>query len=436
MNLRYRLMLLCTLLTALGLLLGLTYRMLSSRNIIHQEMLGTVQIAEQFLSAMLPSNGELDLSESNIAAELNEERFAVVKELQLILVRNKERQYLNEPMQAKLVAPAWFAFLLETPLIERRFVLGREPSQYLLLITNPNNEVNETWQETKRFVFFWLLMLAIFNGILYWGVGRWLALVPKIVASLQRAEQGDFSGEVPATTLPELHGIVEQLNRLVRVLATSKAENERLRGMSLHIQEEERRNLARELHDELGQALTAIKAIAWSLAQSSQQLDPVLRQGMQRIANISAATSQRVKQLLVQLRPALLDELGLIPSLEMMVAEWNEHHQGCHCQLTVDPAYAELNDYQRIHLYRIVQEVLTNTAKHAEARHLRLELTAGTEFEMMIEDDGKGFDPTAAHEGMGINGIRERSQALRGQLSLFAKQGAGVRYRIVFPRLS
>src|SRR5690606_13237195 len=153
----------------------------------------------------------------------------------------------------------------------------------------------------------------------------------QIVAGLEQVEQGDFSSQVKAASLPELQTIADKLNQLTSVLRSSQAENERLTRLSLQIQEEERRNLARELHDEMGQAISAVKAIAWSSLQRLQGQDQSLAHGAEKIGSIATEMSGHLRAMLNRLRPAILDELGLVPALQLMVQEWNDTHKGRQC---------------------------------------------------------------------------------------------------------
>jgi two-component system, NarL family, sensor histidine kinase UhpB len=434
MSLRIRLTAVSSMLILIGMLLGIAFQVVQARQRVSEELDAATELVSQLLDAILPppagsANTELN---SNLLAKL--ERIEAVRHLDIRVLRNGESLMTLSAAQANLTAPRWFIRLVQVPELEHRRALDASGSQVLEVRSNAAAEINEIWQESRDFLFLLLLILLVFNGFLYVTVGRWLAPVQRIVLTLERAEQGDFNDEVPTASLPELRTIADKLNQLTKVLRSSKAENARLAALSLQIQEDERRNLARELHDEMGQALSAIKAIAWSLAKRAQSVDANMRQGAEKISGIAADMSMHVKTMLGRLRPVLLDELGFIPALQHMVQEWNDHHKGCTCTLTIAPEFAELTDVQRIHLYRIVQEALTNVARHAQAKHVVLVLSANADFHVQIHDDGNGFDVQQPKTGMGLNGMRERCQALGGQLLLVTQPGAGVRYTLTFPR--
>jgi len=319
--------------------------------------------------------------------------------------------------------------------VERTHELAEGSNEKVVIRSNAAAEISEAWQDSKDFLVVLSLLLLGINGILYVTIGLWLAPVQLIVESLSSAEQGDFTGQLPLTGLPELRTITDKVNKLKAVLLGSKADNERLALMSLQIQENERRNLANELHDEMGQSLSAIKAIAWSLQQQSQHQVATFGLGAEKILTIATSMSGQVRLMLGRLRPALLDELGLVAAVRQMVREWNDNHSGCRCELTVAPAFSEVPTEQQLHVYRILQEALTNIATHANAKRVEAVMQAGESFQIIITDDGKGFDPQLQKQGRGISGMIDRCQALGGQLSLFSRPGLGVRLTMVFPRM-
>ena len=219
--------------------------------------------------------------------------------------------------------------------------------------------------------------------------------------------------------------------------ATQMLTTATLAELATHLQEvreSERGHLARELHDEMGQALSAIKAIAWSLQQRTHNPESPLRQGAEKIGAIAATMSGHVREMLGRLRPALLDELGLVAALQLMVQQWNDTHKGCECVLQVAPEFAEVPPELQIHVYRIVQEGLTNIARYAAARQALVLMQAQQDFRILVTDDGNGFDPRHKRPGIGLTMMRERCQALGGHMAVATKAGEGVQITINFPR--
>jgi signal transduction histidine kinase len=197
-------------------------------------------------------------------------------------------------------------------------------------------------------------------------------------------------------------------------------------------QELERRRLARELHDETGQSLTSILLGLRSLEDSLGD-DGDARLAVARLRELAVATLQDVRRLAVELRPKALDDFGLVSALERLAETW-----GGQTGIVVD-FVARLGDDQLSNeiataLYRIVQEALTNVVKHARAHRVSVLLTRKNGAVVaVIEDDGRGFDPTAASSGFGIQGMRERVELVNGRLRIESEPESGTTLVVEVP---
>jgi two-component system sensor histidine kinase UhpB len=331
-----------------------------------------------------------------------------------------------------IAAPRWFVRLVEGVPLEFHKPLNNATGDVITIRTNPGDEIAEVWQETRVFLLMLLVVLLTLNGILYLIIGRWFQPVTTILDNLGQVEHGGFSGTLPANALPELRVIDDRIKRLSAVLAASRKDNELLTSRSLLIQEEERRHLAQELHDEMGQSISAIKAIAFSIAQRSSD-DSMSREGATRIGSISNHVRDHIRSMMHRLRPVVLDELGLIPALEHMVDEWNRNHSNSFCSLRASGDGSRLSSEQQIHLYRIVQEALTNAAAHSGAESVEVSVECSDPVRLQVRDTGKGFLAAAITPGMGLSGMQERVKALRGEWALDTQPEAGVTIRVVFP---
>jgi signal transduction histidine kinase len=215
--------------------------------------------------------------------------------------------------------------------------------------------------------------------------------------------------------------------RLSEALAT----NRRLAQQYLDRQESEHRALARDLHDELGQYLNAIRIDAVALRVRLTAVDPADSGALAMIENITRVETA-VLGLIRQLRPVGLDELGLRAALEHCVGDWRARLPELAIELSLSERLDGLDERQRLALYRLVQESLTNVARHARARHvvIRIELlaTPGTtaeEVTVRIADDGCGTAAGQSGRGLGLVGMRERVEALGGSLAIASAPGAG-----------
>jgi PAS domain S-box-containing protein len=218
-------------------------------------------------------------------------------------------------------------------------------------------------------------------------------------------------------------------------------ENRRLMQRLFQLQETERKHLAQELHDELGQWLSAAQANAQSMIGLVPERTAELRASARAIIECVSQVQQGVRRMISDLRPVLLDQLGLEESLQELISQWSSLHPQIACRLSISSPLGELGDTVDITVYRIVQEALTNTARHADARNVTVGLrrdsvakTREANLYFTIEDDGGGI-AKAAGAGMGLLGMRERALAAGGTFELDNRPRNGVRISVRLPIL-
>jgi two-component system sensor histidine kinase TtrS len=212
-------------------------------------------------------------------------------------------------------------------------------------------------------------------------------------------------------------------------------ENRFLIRKSLAVQEEERRHLARELHDELGQCITAIQADAETIRDVAGRKDNHIDTSVKAILEVSAHLYDVVHCMIQRARPGVLDDLGLVVALEDLVNDCRTRFPGVTYQLITRGELGALGEQINITLYRIVQECLTNIAKHAGATRVSIELVAvtgeaqpaGSEaITLIVRDNGRGMKSKGNGRGLGIAGMRERVEALGGHFEVRGMPGNGV----------
>jgi two-component system sensor histidine kinase UhpB len=204
--------------------------------------------------------------------------------------------------------------------------------------------------------------------------------------------------------------------------------------MVLRAQEEERRRLARDLHDEVNQALTAILLRLQAL---SEDAPPELSEDIAELKNLVNQAMEELLRLARQLRPASLDDMGLIAAIEGQIARFGAttsiqasfHHEGTPEALTED---------QQTVIYRVVQEALSNTAQHSDATFVDFDLRVFPSHgvELRVRDNGKGFDAARPPDGRGIglSGMAERARLVGGELTVTSAPGSGTRVRLYIPQ--
>jgi two-component system sensor histidine kinase UhpB len=225
---------------------------------------------------------------------------------------------------------------------------------------------------------------------------------------------------------------------LERDLAAALAENRRLSQSHVRVQEEERRRLARELHDELGQHLNAIKIDAVSIRQCAADTSTEAHRAALSIIGITDHLHAIVRDMTRRLRPAGLDELGLHAALEDYVEAWRGRYPGLRVDLDVAGDFDPLPEALNITLYRFIQEGLTNVSRHAHASHVRIALERraagrGSEVLVSVRDDGSGAADIAATDGLGLIGMRERVEALGGRFAVVTGDREGFRVEASMP---
>jgi signal transduction histidine kinase len=213
----------------------------------------------------------------------------------------------------------------------------------------------------------------------------------------------------------------------------AQADLRRLSASLLESQEQERQALSRELHDQIGQALTAIKI---DLSRAEQVLDPKFTNIHERLTRarwVTEETLEKVRSMSMLLRPSMLDDIGLSAALGWYVKRFSQN-TGIRVSLNDEESVEGLPAAHKSSLYRIVQEALTNCARHAEARNVqvRLGLEEGI-CRMTIEDDGKGFEIGGRPRGLGLLGIQERVDEMGGTLEVVSAPGQGATVVVTVP---
>ncbi|GAV20551.1 two-component system, NarL family, sensor histidine kinase LiaS [Mariprofundus micogutta] len=217
--------------------------------------------------------------------------------------------------------------------------------------------------------------------------------------------------------------------KLQQVFQTKRS----LLRQQLNLQELERRSLARALHDDMGQSLTSIQAYAAAIGKSlTEKSSETVGVNVQRIRDITTHIQKSVRSQLHDLRPASLDRLGLSAAVQDMLEEFSQR-ESITCEFVCESALPRLSDGQNIHLYRIVQEALTNIAKYAQAQHVKVCMNPSEgRLNLLVSDDGCGM-ATIEESGLGLLGMRERTELLNGEINITSALKKGVSISVKVP---
>lgn len=335
-------------------------------------------------------------------------------------------------------APAWFASSYDTLFggyakVERPLTARQSLAGLITAEADRGAAVRQAWHQIQ-IVLSVAAMLAIGIGVLAaLFIGQSLMPARAIVAGLRRLERGDYSYRLPAYRAAEFEQISRAVNDLTGRLAETTAQRVALTNRLFQVQEEERRALARDLHDEFGQCLAAVGALATVIEMEAKDR-PEIAKDAHTINDVSKRMASTLRGALARLRSQEVEELGLEASLAQLVAGWNvQNAPQANFHLDIAGDLGGLSDAVALNVYRIAQECLTNAARHGKPSDIRLHVGRvdtgeSAAVELSVEDDGGG-SPTQLNSasGYGILGIRERVAALGGSLSIGpARQGVRV----------
>lgn len=341
-----------------------------------------------------------------------------------------------EPAQGgSAVAPAWFARIVSpydlAPPVPLRVADRSAPILAVRVRAAPEDEIGEAWEDLRDSAGFALLLLVALCLGTAVIVRRELAPLERLGAALREVERGALDTRMPPAALPEIERLCVGFNRMAAALAEARRTNRELTRRLIGTQESERRALARELHDEFGQHLTAIRADAAALLAPGTTTATARASG-RAIEQTGATMMRLLRSMLERLRPEALDALGLCAAIEDLVAEFRLHKHDVVVTLDLPPEI-EVDDEHAIVLYRVAQEALTNVSRHAQARRVSLALRVTQGVVLEIADDGCGMSHPQPAYGFGLIGMRERVESCGGRLEIASGlDGCGMSLRASF----
>ena len=344
-------------------------------------------------------------------------------------------------------APGWYTALVTPPLQRQVIAL---PGARMTVEAEPSRAILDGWDEFVVLVGVGAGVLVLLNLAVFWGVGRALRPLPTIVAGLSRLEKGDYGARLPPLPGREAAVIGQAVNQLAEAIEseiearlrafeaerTLQESREFARRLEEHT-EAERRAIARELHDEFAQSVTAIRTLARTIQTRLRERDATGAQAAEMIADEAARLYEAMHGLIPRLAPPALDDLGLADALTELVDATRSRYGDVTLELTlvgleqslslpVEPARAA---------YRVAQEALTNALRHSGAARVRITASADPQsLYLTIDDDGHGLPDDWARRGhYGLRGLRERLATLGGRLGLQRRAEGGTRVEAWLP---
>jgi two-component system, NarL family, sensor histidine kinase UhpB len=395
---------------------------------VQTEMKAAVAVGEHVVRNAIDHAAQDDQHQNleRLVAEFNGNRHlraALVDENGSVLVASN----LEPPTDQ---VPDWFKRYLGGP---SRRVTVELPSadgshDAILLITDASNELAEAWSDIGVA----LTLLAIFSslvlGLVYWILERGLRPLKGLSDAFGRIGTGDYTTRVEEAGATELVRLARSFNQMVTQLSVMKLQNDRLNEQLASVQEEERTDIARELHDEIGPFLFAV-----SLDVSAMQRVAKGGTATQLASRIDAVRDavthmqRHLRSILGRLRPTVLLDLGLAHAVESLVDFWKVRHP--HIDFNVRVCQESFGKLLDDAMYRILREGLSNALRHGRPRCIAIKVWQESERMIAVEivDDGGGLSAPAPVPGFGITGMQERATSLGGTLTVGNREdGSGV----------
>jgi len=262
-------------------------------------------------------------------------------------------------------------------------------------------------------------------------LGNWLLLrrrfipLDRLISSMEQVDLDTPDRQLLASDRIDSAEAVRLEAAINRMLARLEGARRAAGRAAIQAQERERRRIAQDLHDEVNQALTAI---ALRLQASIEHAPPSLRRELTETKRLAGQAMEELLALARQLRPAVLDDHGLLPALHSQVRDFSDQ-TGIHAAFNVRGQAPALTPEQQLVVYRVTQEGLSNVAQHSQAHKVDVELSFIGRTVLRITDDGRGF-VSSRDGGLGLSGMRERALLVGGQLSIWSGKGLGTRVEL------
>jgi two-component system, NarL family, sensor histidine kinase UhpB len=354
---------------------------------------------------------------------------------------------IAEPFKLPLAvntAPTWFVnWFAQTPSTKGfPIVIGGQRRGELVISAEPADEVGEIWGELV-FLIGLLSVISIGIVLLIWlSTNITLKPLRELADGLDRLERGKFDG-LGEIHVAELRRVGEQFNRLAKSLARTEADNRLLIDRLMSIQESERKELARDLHDEFGASLFGIRAAASCIIEAAAGDGPEqarfseIAERAGAISELADAIQKHNRRILERVQPIVLDQMGLYDAIRHLVEAWCTGHRGFDCQLEMPTGEPLFDEDVSFTIYRIIQECLTNVARHSKATkvHIAIAKAADQSISVRIADDGVGLSRDFRY-GFGFLGMSERVRKLGGRLDVSNGREKGILIEVFIPRLA
>jgi len=446
LSLRARINLLLALVLALGLAANIARLVLEAGPRVQAEDQSVIRLAREFIDTIVTGLNEAPDAEvrlNQIVHDLNRLRHVSITRQGEAVERSGAVANPDDNADARS-PPVWFVTLVhpEKTTVNVPISIRGKPGS-LLITSHPNDEMAEIWDGIITQLQIGTVIAIVLFLITTRVVSRALAPIRTLSEAMTKIESGGYDTRVKPDGPPELVAICDKLNHLAATLGDAVDDKRRLAERIVSLQDVERKEIARELHDEFGPYLFALRAHAGALTRIADATGPNMeatRKHGSAILEQVNALQQSNRRVLEKLRPVGLAELGLREALGALLRLWGESHPDVAIETAISQSLGDTGETADLTIYRTIQEALTNVFRHAGATCVNvtvepIELPSGLTGRggalVRVRDNGGGLRPD--HKlGLGLTGMRERILALGGSLTI-ASGDNGVTVEAVVP---
>jgi len=427
MSLKRRLLIYINALLVAAILIGLTVTMAVAKKNVHEEVLSTQALAVFAIENGIKNNPDFYLFHQDNPAfslsglsEIRHLNIAFINLDGLIVDQTKPHlDSANDP-------PIWFQSALaklSTPIASRRIDIAQANKLvgHIYIQPEPIYEYDEIWHQIKMGLWIIFTFVILVNFFVYLLFSYMIEPINSIIKGFDNLEKGNYKTRVSKSDITELNVIGKKFNRMVAVLRQANQKIHKLSQDLISVQEQEKKELARNLHDEYGQVLTAIQAEAASIKSAKNVHSQ--NKSVESIITLSKNMMLSIRIIIKNLSLGFIEEIGLEDALIDLIESWRNRFNKIHLTYTIDKKTINLiNSQQQAHVYRILQESLTNIAKHTKAKNVSINISPfGPEKYPRIEVINDGIKINAKKNfgmGVGLLSIEERVRQLNGRCNI------------------
>jgi two-component system sensor histidine kinase UhpB len=417
--------------TLAALVISLAVPLESIRSDVSRETDASMQLAQLLLDVQHAVGNAKGSAEARFAATDEIRRASDLRHVRVSLVDDTGALLATSPAEEPQVGGITKALLSSSPPTTLTYPVAYHavPIGELRVSSNPMSEFAEIEQRVGKDLALLALALLAMSAAIYWMVRRGLQPISQVQAALANLQAGHLETRLPRFRLRDVDDISLRFNQCAAAMQEAAVQRRDLTRRIIEAEEEERKRLARELHDELGQSLTAIKVDAAYIAREAANSAPKIVDSAHAIEKLSSNIMELIRSMLARLRPHGLETVGLRETLHDLVNGWqarvaDRFHCSLHIRGNIDVLPPDLN----ITVYRLIQECLTNAVRHSRARMITLRLSIEQQRVLVDVTESEMSENAAAvgASGAGLLGMRERVEAHGGALTLDFNPAGGL----------